>query len=514
MQFVDIVDRECPFRTGVALGGSSVVNNFIYTRGHPADFDKWKEMGNEGWAYEDVLPYFEKIERQTDRHKDPLDGPTGVLNIEHPQYTTGLLPVYLQAGQELGQPVIDYSDRATTLGIGIVKGTTSKGRRVSAASAYLQPIYQDRPNLHIITNARATKVFVDPETLTAHSVQYKSDGVRTVVKASKEIILSAGPIGSAHLLMLSGIGPKEVLQKANIPLVHELPVGQAFHVNVAVHGPHFLVNSTGLSLHIKRLGLASFLQFNSGRGPLTSFTGVEALSFEKTPFGDTKTDQPDFELQLISAGLQSDLGMGFRKAIQLKASVYESMFQPIENPQQDVWSVKVTNLHSKAKGNLKLIDNDINTDPLLEYPFFDDRDVKTIVYGIRKSLEYARTKAFKSFGAQLYQEPLPSCSHIEIDSDEYWECFARHLTIVVPQMMATNKMGPSSDPESVVDDQLKVHGIKNLRVADTSIIPTTMSGHLQAVSYLIGEKAAHLLREHWNQDVNDDSMKHLPRSDE
>lgn len=473
------------------------MNNFIYTRGNRHDFDKWQSLGNDGWAYDDLLPYFKKIERRTNRRRvDGEDIADGPLNIEQPRYTTGLLPVYLKAGQQLGQKVIDGGH--SQVGIGIVQGTTVKGKRLSAAGAYIRPVYQDRPNLHILTNARATKILIDEETQSAYAVQYKNDGVRTVVKAQKEIILSGGAIGSAHLLMLSGVGPRNLLEKVNVTVIKDLPVGQSFLANIAVQAPHFLVNTTGRSIHIKRIGLNSFLQFNSGRGILTSYTGTEALSYLKTPFSEKVPDQPDVELQFVSGGVQSDMGMGFRKVAQIKEDVYESLFKPIESPQLDSWSTVVTNLHSNVRGKLKLVDNDIHTDPIINYPFFEDpRDLDTIVFGIQSALKFAQTEAFQAIGTRIYDKPLPSCGHFKMETIEYWQCYIRHLTTVAPQLISTNKMGPSSDPEAVVDSELRVRGIANLRVADTSVIPTTISGHLQAISYVIGEKLANLLRDDW-----------------
>lgn len=502
--FTDIVDKECPYLTGVALGGSSAVNNFLYTRGSQDDFDKWQEMGNVGWSYKDLLPYFKKVERRrTISASFSEEISDGALNIEHPRYTTGLLPVYLRAGRELGWKLIDYNNAMDQIGIGIAQGTTLRGRRQSAAGAYIHPTYQDRPNLHILTNTRAMKVLINEETKEAYAVKYKYDGVETVVEAKKEIILSAGAIGSAHLLMLSGVGPKKRLAKASIPVLHELPVGETFYTNVAVHAPHFLVNTSLLSIHIKRLGVKDILELNSGRGVLTSFTGSEALSFLKTPFSESSSNQPDVELQFVSAGLQSDLGMGFRKAAQIKEEVYEQLFSSIENTDNDVWSTIVTNLHSKTRGHLTLVNSDIDTDPILNYPYFEDpSDLKTIVYGIKEAIKMVDTQSFRSIGARLHDVPLASCSHFAKDTDQYWECYARHLTVIVPQMVATNRMGPATDPGAVVDQELRVRGIRNLRVADTSVVPTTISGHLQAISYVIGEKLSDILKMEWKSMSN------------
>lgn len=483
-----------------------MVNNFLYTRGVRKDFDKWQEMGNEGWGYEDVLPYFKRVEKR--RHSqfkesdeyDFLDGP---LNIEQPHYRTGLLPVYLKAGQQLGQKLIDLTEE-TNIGIGIAAGTTVRGKRLSASGAYIQPIYQERPNLHILTGTMAKKILFKKTTKTAYAVEYVSDGVEKVVEAKKEIILSSGAVASSHLLMLSGVGPKRMLEKAKVTVIQDLPVGASFFTNVAVQAPHFLVNTSSLSIHLKRIGINTFLEYQTGHGALTSFTGTEAISFLKSPFSDLPSSQPDVELQFVSAGIPSDLGMGFRKVAQIKQNVYEAIFQPMENPNQDIWSTIVMNLHSKSRGSIKLIDNDINTDPILNYAFFEDpHDLPTLVHGIKEAIKLAETNAFQMIGARLHDIPLPSCSTYRKDTDKYWGCYVRHMTTIAPQMGGTNRMGPENDSEAVVDPQLRVRGLKNLRVADTSVLPTTLSGHLQAVSYMIGEKLAATLKRDWRVISND-----------
>lgn len=154
---------------------------------------------------------------------------------------------------------------------------------------------------------------------------------------------------------------------------------------------------------------------------------------------------------------------------------------------------------------MKLLDNDINTDPMLKYPFFEDsKDMESIIYGIKEAIRFSQTKTFRAIGARMHDIPLPSCSYyFSKDPDKYWECYVRHVTTIVPQMVATNKMGPESDPAAVVDHQLRVKGIANLRVADTSVIPTTISGHLQAVSYMIGEKLADSLKREWKSNPNE-----------
>lgn len=499
----DIVDKECPFHAGVALGGSSVVNNCLYSRGSAEDFDKWAELGNEGWGYEDVLPYIEKVERTkrwdpTDDESDEKPFRGGLLNIEQPQFRTGLLPMYLKAGKELGLDLIDYSAKRK-VGIGIAKGTTHEGKRVSAATAYLLPIHKKRPNLHIMTSSRATRILIDKDSRSAYGVQYISDGVESLLRAKKEVTLSAGAIGSAHLLMLSGVGPKHILERVNVSVVADLPVGQSFKTNIAVHAPHFLVNTTTQSIHIKRISLNSILQFAAGKGVLTSLTGTEAIAYFNTPDQELSSNQPTVELQFVSAGMPSDLGMGFRKVAQIKQSVYEELFKPLENPGTDIWSAIVMGLHSTSNGSMKLVDNDINTDPILKYPFFEDpRDMQKIVHGIKTAIRFAETNTFRSIGARLYDMPLPNCVHYYREGqDKYWECYVRHMTIVTPEMVSSNKMGPETDPEAVVDSEMRVRGIRNLRVADTSIIPTTISGQLQGVSYVIGEKLAAILRNTW-----------------
>lgn len=497
---LDIENQRCVYPVGKALGGSSTVNYLLYVRGNRKDFDKWAQMGNSGWAYDDLLPLFKKIERanigeySTDEKYHSREG---LLSVEFPQHRSGLSNMFLEAAVQRNISIIDYNGEHQ-MGMGIIQGTSQNGGRHSAASAYLKPIYLKRDNLHIMPNSLVSRILIDDMKKEAFGVEYYHGGQKHRVYARKEVILSAGPVNSPQLLMLSGVGPKEHLEQLNIPTIVDLPVGEKFYDHIAMLAPTYLVNTTGLSPHVKKIGLLPLLQYVQGKGFLTSYLGIEAVSFHKTPFSPLPPDQPDYEIVFQSTSLQSDLGFGFRKLAKIRTDVYDTLYGPIESPEQDTWSTIILNLHPRSTGSIRLKNNRVQSYPIIRYPFYEDiQDLETLVEGIKEVQRFAETRVMKSIGSSILNIPLPDCMHLEFLSDDYWRCYARHLTFMMVHMVASNKMGPETDAEAVVDPQLRVHGIKHLRVADTSIIPTTISGHTQAISYVIGEKLAIMLKETW-----------------
>lgn len=208
-------DGRCNIPRGKALGGTSVINFLLYTRGNKKDFDEWKELGNNGWGYEDVLPYFIKSENCSlcQNIDTQFHGFNGSLSVEHPGYFSPIAKSFLNSAKHLGYKLIDPNGRKN-LGFSVAQATMRNGARCSASKAFLKPV-QNRPNLFIHTEARVTRILVDPKSKRAYGVEVLKNGERHYVKAKKEVILSAGSINSPHLLMLSGIGPREDLEKVN-----------------------------------------------------------------------------------------------------------------------------------------------------------------------------------------------------------------------------------------------------------------------------------------------------------
>ncbi|XP_063368696.1 glucose dehydrogenase [FAD, quinone]-like [Cydia amplana] len=499
-------NEKCFWPRGKAVGGTSVINYMIYTRGRPEEWDRIAADGNVGWSYNEVLEYYKKSERSNLRglEDSPYRGTKGEMNVEFTQFRTPLIEAFLEAGRQLGHPTVDYNS-PEQLGFGYVQSTTLNGKRVSAAKAFLHGI-KNRPNLHILPKTRVTKVLIDSTTKTAHGVQYVRNRVKRNVAARKEVILSAGPIASPQLLMLSGIGPKGHLSNHGIPVIQDLPVGRMLFDHISFPGVVYTLNTTGLSLSESRLvqlpqsiqTVAQWLQY--GDGPPASPGAVEGIGYIKTPVSNDPANVPDIELISIAGSLVSDGGPDGSKAVRrgmmISEKVFDAAFGSIDNT--ETWSAFLVLLHPKSFGFLELKDNNPWSYPRMRGNYLSDaygQDVATFVAAVRHVQALAATAPFQRFGAKLHRAQYPACRELPFDSDAYWECAVRTLTTTLHHQIATCRMGPPSDPRAVVDPRLRVYGVRNLRVVDSSVIPRTVSVHTNAPAIMIGEKAADMIKE-------------------
>lgn len=369
------------------------------------------------------------------------------------------------------------------------------GRRCSTNTAFLLTT-QNRSNLHIKKNSMVTQIIIDKSTKTAIGVEYFSKGKTYREFARKEIIVSGGAINSPQLLMLSGIGPKQHLEDKKIPLVKNLPVGENLMDHVALGSLSVLINDT-VSLKTNRLvrnpaNLLNFLSKNTG--PLTVPGGVEALAF-------LDLDQPNFiadghsnlELLLVS-GLYSDENT--HSLFGLRNEVYNKVYKPTEK--QDGFTVFPMIMRPKSKGRIWLEDKNPFHHPLIDPNYFaDEADLDVAVAGVRIFQRMIKTDPMKKLNAKIFNTPLPGCIQHEFDSDAYWKCSARQISFTIYHLSGTCKMGPENDLTTVVDPRLRVHGVKNLRVIDASIIPEIPAAHTNGPAIMIGEKGADMIKEDW-----------------
>lgn len=288
----------CNWPKGRALGGTSVINYLLYQRGHKRDYDEWAELGNEGWDYKSILPYFRKSERVgiDDLKESKYRGTNGYLDVQHSPFKTDLFTAFIDTGSDMRYEENDPNGDEL-LGFSQVQATMRNGKRCSAAKAYLAPI-KDRPNLFISTKSRVTKILIDQSTREAFGVEFSFNKVKYRINATKEIILSAGTIASPQLLMLSGIGPRDHLEKFNISLVKDLKVGYNLQDHVGLSGLVFLVNKpiTIVETNVQN-PIDLFNYMINGLGPLTSPGGAEGLAFlkfENSTLDAGKATQLDF----------------------------------------------------------------------------------------------------------------------------------------------------------------------------------------------------------------------------
>ncbi|XP_022218869.2 glucose dehydrogenase [FAD, quinone] [Drosophila obscura] len=494
--------HQCALPRGKVLGGTSSINYMIYNRGNRRDFDGWAAAGNPGWSYDEVLPYFLRSEsaQLQGLEQSPYHNHSGPLSVEDVRHRTRLAHAYVRAAQEAGHPRTDYNGESQ-LGVSYVQATTLKGRRHSAFRAFIEPIRKQRRNLHILTLARATRLLIDAATKSVYGVELLHQGRRHQVRARKEVILSAGAFNSPQLLMLSGIGPADNLKAIGVPLVQALPVGKRLYDHMCHFGPTFVTNTTGQTLFSARLGAPVIKDFLLGRADtfLSSIGGVETLTFLKVPRAQTPSTQPDIELIQVAGSLASDEGTALAKGANFKPEIYDRMYKELALRQQDHFTFLIMHFAPASVGRLWLH----NRNPL-EWPRIDPKyfsaaeDVEYLLEGIKEAIRISKMPALQSIGARLLERPVPGCESLAFASDDYWRCSIRHLSYTLHHQVATCRMGPASDPSAVVSPQLRVHGMRRLRVVDTSIIPVPPTAHTNAAAFMIGEKAADMIRSDWS----------------
>ncbi|XP_055541016.1 glucose dehydrogenase [FAD, quinone]-like [Wyeomyia smithii] len=496
-----MVDQRCSIPHGKGLGGSTMINYMIYNRGNPADFDRWAAMGNPGWSYSDVFPYFLKTERASLRglEDSKYHNYDGMVSVEFPPFRTNLARTFIKGAREVGHKKIDYNGKSQ-LGVSYVQTNTINGMRQTAYRALIEPILANRPNLHVKANSRVTKVLINPNTKTAYGVTYSTNFRNYDVHASEEVVITAGSINTPQLLMLSGIGPADHLKYIKVPVVQDLPVGQNLVDSVVFNGLTFILNETGHSLLFdSRFQLHSIADYFHGRGPLTIPGGVEAIDFLQTSRSQPN-GSPDIAIVFSTGSLVSDGGLGLRSGKRIKKTLYNKVYGPLETLKNDQWTASVVLLHPKSRGYIKLRNaNPYNSPKIYTNYLAEEEDVETLLEGIKEAVRISKSPAMKRYDARVLGIPLPNCEQYELTDDNYWRCAIRTLSSTAYQQLGTCRMGPVEDLTTVVSAQLRVHGINNLRVADVSVVPTTISGQSAALSYMIGEKAADLIKETWTQ---------------
>ncbi|XP_018569543.1 glucose dehydrogenase [FAD, quinone] [Anoplophora glabripennis] len=494
-----MVGDRCNWPRGKVLGGSSVLNAMIYVRGNKLDYDYWEHQGNPGWSFDDVLPYFLKSEDNRNPYlaKTPYHSTGGYLTVQESPWRTPLSIAFLQAGKELGYQVRDCNGRHQT-GFMLAQGTVRRGNRCSTAKAFLRPV-RNRRNLHIAMYSQVTKLMIDQKTKRAYGVKMIRNNRPHFVKARKEIILSAGAIGSPHILMLSGIGPREHLESFKIPVHSDLKVGYNLQDHVGLGGFTFIVDSP-ISFTKKRYQtMAVAMEYIvREKGPLTSL-GVEGLAFVNTKYAPSSGNWPDIQFHFAPSSVNSDPEQ-VRKITGLRDSVYNTVYKPLKDA--ETWTILPLLLRPRSTGWVRLKSKNPEVYPDINPNYFTHKeDIQTLTEGIRIALNVSASEAFQRFKSRPHMIPFPGCRQYAFDTDEYWECSIRHFTFTIYHPTSTCKMGPASDPDAVVDARLKVYGIGGLRVVDASIMPTIVSGNTNAPVIMIGEKASDMIKEDWGMAV-------------
>ncbi|XP_050443310.1 glucose dehydrogenase [FAD, quinone]-like [Adelges cooleyi] len=492
----------CNWPRGKVLGGSSVLNYMLYVRGNRYDYDGWRDMGNEGWGYSEILKYFTKSEDNRNpylaRPGSPYHRSGGLLTVQEAPWKTPLVLSFVEAGQEVtGYPNRDINGKYQT-GFMVAQGTIRRGTRCSSAKAFLRPA-RLRANLHVAMQAHVTKIVINPITKRATGVQFLRDGHVHLVHAKREVILSAGAVGSPQIMMLSGIGPKEHLHRLNIPLVQDLRVGDNLQDHVGLAGLTFIVDKPVAIVQNRLRPIPVTMEFIAReRGPMTTLGGVEGLGFIPTVYAND-TDYPDIQFHMAPASISSDDGIKVRKILGIQDSLYDRVYRPIAD--KDAWTIIPLLLRPRSRGKIRLRSKDPMVYPYIHANYFDDPlDIATLVEGVKTAVKIGQSRPFRQYRSRLHRTPIPGCVRFEFNTDPYWECAIRHLSMTIYHPVGTCKMGPPDDPAAVVDPRLRVHGVQGLRVVDASVMPTIVSGNTNAPVIMIGEKASDMIKQDWLSD--------------
>lgn len=493
-------NQQCNWPRGKVVGGSSVLNYMIYTRGAPPDYDNWATLGNKGWGWDDVLPYFKKVENfNIPSQNDPkYHGKKGNLNVEYAPFRTNKGKAWVKGAQELGFKYVDYNG-ADHSGVSFLQLSMKNGTRHSSSRAYLHPI-NGRLNLHLSKNSMVTKLIMDDTNTKVIGVELEKQNRKYKIIAKKEVILSAGAINSPQLLMLSGIGPRNHLDTMKIKVVKDLPVGYNLMDHIAAGGVQFVVKKQNFSMSteyiLNHLDLV-FKWMKSHTGPLSIPGGCEALVFLDLKDKFNSTGWPDMELLFISGGLNSDpllpRNFGFDEQI------YANTYGPLGK--NDVFMVFPMLMRPKSKGRVMLKSRNPKAHPMLIPNYFEHQeDLQKIVEGIKVAIQIAKQPSMKKIGTKMYDVPIEDClKYGPFGSDAYFACQAQMFTFTIYHQSGTCKMGVEGDLTAVVNPRLRVHGIGNLRVIDASIMPEIVSAHTNAPVYMIAEKGADMIKADWGR---------------
>ncbi len=456
---LDNREMHCP--RGKVLGGSSSINGMVYVRGHAKDFDEWQQHGANGWDYQSCLPYFQKAESfyLGENNYRGGKGPLGVNNgneMKNPLYRT-----FIKAGVQAGYASTDDYNASQQEGFGPMHMTVKDGVRSSASREYLDPV-KSRSNLTIITGALAQRVILDGKKATG--IEYKVNGDVKTAHAAKDVILSAGPIGSPHILQLSGIGDTQALEKAGVEVQHHLPgVGQNLQDHLEFYFQYKCKQPITLNgkLGIVSKGLigARWLLTRSGLGATNHF---ESCAFIRSKPG---VEWPDIQYHFLPAAMRYDgrsafAGHGFQ--------------------------VHVGHNKPKSRGSVTIASANPEQPPTILFNYLEHQDD---IEGFRACVRLTRDIIEQSAFDEYRDEEIQPGKHIQ--TDEEIDAFVRQAVESAYHPSCSCKMG--EDDMAVVNSNTQVHGIEGLRVVDSSIFPTVPNGNLNAPTIMVAEKAADII---------------------
>ncbi|KAK6640555.1 hypothetical protein RUM44_012251 [Polyplax serrata] len=511
-----MIDQRCPYPRGKVLGGSSSINAMLYVRGNPSDYEEWSNLGNKEWNYENILKFFKRsqnlngyymtgnMSREESRQLDDLNGrlmsdkfhsSDGPLSVS-PFASGSLEPVknaVFQGFEELNiRSQIDFNGERQ-IGVSNAPGTLFQGTRANTAKMFLNPV-KDRSNLFVLKKTMAKRLIIKNNKV--EGVELVRNHKTKLVKARKEVIVSGGAINSPQLLLLSGVGPKTHLQSMGIPVVLDLEgVGHNLQDHFIFFGMPFSYLKSKAQPLPPIVVLDAMYMFLTRRASLFSSIGLTDM----TGFVDTKGNStvPDIQFMFVNF-LKEDsyLLPEVMRVMHLTDDIKQQYFDMVK--ESSVLVIAPVLLKPKGRGKVELTSTNPLDPPKIHADILkEEEDKATLLRGIKFLSKLKETAGFKSLEPDLKRIDVPECKGFTMGSDEYWNCLMKYLTTSLYHPVGTCKMGPASDTSAVVDDRLRVHGIKNLRIADASIMPTIVRGNTNAACIMIGEKCADFIKTDW-----------------